>query len=57
MNKRSIIKYATLFSASSFTLSDNLKAAVEIKGDIKLENLTNAAKPISANERKERIKN
>jgi Xaa-Pro dipeptidase len=56
MNKRSFLKYATLFSASSFTLSDNLKAAVEIKGDINLENLTIGAKPISAIERKERIK-
>ena len=36
MNKRSFLKYATLFSASSFTLSDNLKAASEIKGEINL---------------------
>ena len=55
MNKRSFLKYASLFSASSLALNTNLKAQNDINAEVNLKNLTTGAKPISVSERKERI--
>ena len=55
MNKRSFLKYASLFSASSLALNTSLKAQNDIKAEVNLKILTAGAKPISVSERKERI--
>ena len=56
MNKRSFLKYATVFTAGSLTLNTNLNAQNQLTKDTDLESLTVDAQPILASERKERIR-